>query len=302
MAKSKYAPALFEVMNRQKNTGKLGVPKWWKGGQQEAEPAVVTDAPDAAQPAATDVPQGQQSQEVTAQQPAVSASPAVSNMRLVPAEDLHRDPGSEMAEDAEFSGRWPAMKIESGRIFVAMGPTHAAVLGGGVLVLVMVAFLLGRSLGGGATPGDGGLTTMLGTPNPSVLQEPAAKTDTPPTRASGKPDVSRQVPPVQAGAGSEDELKPGMHYVVVDTFAQDALPAAEHVQKWLASTHGIKTVLRQRRDSYWLVATQPFNSKAECDPFVQKIKGLGADCRKELIKAKLPAYGFASPMPFKAVE
>src|ERR1041384_5791729 len=43
MAKSKYAPALFEMINKRqdaKDGGKLSVPKWWRRGSDEpaAEP------------------------------------------------------------------------------------------------------------------------------------------------------------------------------------------------------------------------------------------------------------------------
>jgi hypothetical protein len=178
------------------------------------------------------------------------------------------------------------------------------------LIVVLTAFQIGRGFSGGspAAGGNDDLKQLLSAkPNAAVLEQPGGKSDSPPNRAiagatpPARSEGTAEAPPAPA---TPEDLQVGLHYVLLDKYPRDALKTAEFVQKWLAATHNIQTVLRERRDSYWLIGKAGFDfsvdgESAKCDRYVEQIKDLGKDCRKELIRAQLPVYGFASPMKFK---
>lgn len=310
MAKSKYAPALFEVINRQKNTGKLGVPKWWKGGPQgpggqDAAPGTVEAGE--GEPLGSDPPSVTEESPATpvtsSYDPAEEPAAAVGRLRAADESDSVSAASDEWTED--LSGRWPAVRVESGRLYIALGPRHTAVLGGALLIALSAAFLLGRAAGGGTAPADGAMKELTQKPNPAVLDAPAGRTNAPPARAGARgPEAAGPGQLTEAAeTPSEDELKPGSTYVLLCSYPENALASAEHTQKWLASTHNIRTVVRHwKQKEYWLVAVKPFKNRAEAMPFVQQMKDLSNDCLKEMKQAKLPLYGFADPMAFEARE
>jgi hypothetical protein len=300
VAKSKYAPALFEVMNRQKNTGKLGVPKWWKGGPPGQQPDGGEPDPGDAGTAPQPDPSG------------VSASPAQAAPTTmadaipsrIPADEPESDsPGKAVALEQSWppSSRLPDFRMESGRLQLTMSPIHAAAICGALLIAFIAAYQVGKGFSGsGADKKDAGLAMLNGKPNPSVLDKPAGGSDTPPSRAAIRaPGPGAQLPAEAPPAPPEQEvLKVGSHYVLFDTYPRDHLASAEFVQKWLASTHNIRTVLRERKGRYWLVGVDVSGDKATCDRYAEKIKALGQECSKALINADLPVYALKDPMPF----
>ncbi|HOA74555.1 MAG TPA: hypothetical protein PL151_09710 [Phycisphaerae bacterium] len=300
MAKSKYSPALFEVMNRQKDTGKLGVPKWWKPAGPQAEAGKTAENRNV-----NTVPATTASSVSARPDPAPSVAPSVSYA------DGSNDGSRAVGLDhsAPPPGRFPGVRFEDGRIYLSLTPTHAAVVCGALLIVVLTAFQAGRGFNPGvpAAAGPDELRSVLNDkPNAAVLDQPTGKTDSPPSRATagvGVPVRGEKATEVQPPAPPE-ELQPGLTYVLLDKYPRDALKTAEFVQKWLAEKHNIQTVLRQRRDSYWLIGKTGFDfsiegESARCDQYIEQIKSLGRDCRRELIRAQLPVYGFASPMKFK---
>jgi len=308
VAKSKYSPALFEVMNRQKDTGKLGVPKWWKPGST----AQQAGAQDPAGAAESQAPAAHAVAEPADASVALEARPP----KPAPSFSIAR-PDTDSDADATAAGapsygsdRLPVVSLESGRLFLVLKPAHVAIACGALLILLVGTYQLGRGMSDGTASAGTDMTLLDQKPNRAVLENPGARSDSPPSRAgsAGRPatggtETAEAVAP-QLG---DQELKVGFTYVVLDTYPPEALKTAEFVQKWLASTHNIGTVLRERRGKFWLIGTEPFDYSApggreKGDRYIQRIKDLGAECRRELIRAKLDVYGFAAPMPIELTK
>ncbi len=316
MAKSKYAPALFEVINSEKGpekAGKLSLPKWWRGGEKTApgqprpsEPLTAgSEAVDAQEPPAV------RAQPVAAR-PEPAAAPAAP-----PARPAREEPSIETARYREPLGERLAIgsivRAQNGRIVLSLNPVSATVVGGVLLLALFTAYQLGAFMDSGPTPtptnaGDASLQAMVGgEAKPSVLKpaDAAPKPAKPvrDTRAADKPADPRPLAPLAAGVptGQAAELKPGLHYVVFDTYSAADGDAAQHVQAWLAEAYGIKTVLKTRSGNFELLSADGFDyadsgQKEQAAKLVERVKGLGNECRQELSKARLPVYRFSSPM------
>lgn len=173
MPKSKYAPALFEVINRTeqaKKEGGLSLPKWWKGrsgagsttekgtdasGVSEAEtpaatpPAAESAGPTAASsaspPAAAPV-----SSEPAATGPAPAPAPAPASapaaaekpVRVIPAAPRPKAPVT--ADDGEPP---PLFRLGEGRLELSLNAVNACVAGGVLLLALFVSYELGKFRG-----------------------------------------------------------------------------------------------------------------------------------------------------------
>lgn len=315
MAK-KYAPALFEVMNRQKNTGKLGVPKWWKPGAASSQtPAeAASEAAEARpEPTASDSPAAQEpeaGQQPEAGRTAADREPEPKGPPAVQPSDSQTSDWRGTGEDENASdvseralGRMPAVWLEAGRVHMVLSPIHAAVVGGALLIVLLASYQLGRGVSGqvATAGGDDGLTLLDQKPNPSVLEQPDGRAERTADR-SGPRDAADQT----ETAPPEDELIVGLRYVVLDTYAEKDLASAEFVQNWLQRVHDVPTVLMQRKDrSYRLIGTTGFDDsipgqKEACKRYIERIESLGRECGRELGRAKLQPYVFASPFDFVA--
>lgn len=310
MAK-KYAPALFEVMNRQKNTGKLGVPKWWKPAAASPSEAAGETGEVRPEPTVSDSPLDlAPAQELEAGRTAADREPAAEHPPAVQPSGPHalrrREAGEgQNASDAgePGSGRMPAVWLESGRVHMVLSPMHAAVLGGVLLIVLLASYQLGRGVSGQvATAGAGdGLTLLDQKPNPSVLEQPDGRAE-----RAGERSAPLEVADRTDTAPPQDELIVGLRYVVLDTYAEKDLASAEFVRNWLREVHNIPTVLMRRKDkSYRLIGTRGFDDsipgqKEACKGYIEKIKSLGRECGRELGRAKLQPYVFASPFDFVA--
>jgi hypothetical protein len=314
VGKSKYSPALFEVMNRQRNTGKMAVPKWWKGLRAtENAPANREDGSlgpaEDSQPAAAaqDLLPIEHGGEAAEPPSEGQASPAIATA----------SPGNEPAVAVEIGQSEqpravnppPLLRICDGRAWISMNPIQGCVACGLLLVALIVSFELGRGLSGSVKdqPGTDALSDVLNqTPNPSVLDSPgnaggtsSAAKKAPAQGGSANASVAGSVerPSDKTPAAAQgSNIKVGQFYVMLDRYPRDARRTGEHVQKWLASTHKIETMLVPKGGYYCLVASAGFDDRGGAEQFSERIKALGKECRKELIKAELPVYGFASPL------
>ncbi|MBI4578618.1 MAG: hypothetical protein HY718_02895 [Planctomycetes bacterium] len=290
MAKSKYSPALFEVINRQRNASKLSVPKWWKrlGTASEQPPARAAETP-AMPPTATEP-----AQPPTASRPDAPNWPAAT-------EPVSASESQVLLGPPEEQPRPPVFRVESGLVRISLNPVQASVVGGILLVLLIVGFQLGRGFSGpavGQGANDSLSDVLAGKPNPSVLESPD-RMGPPPTGSGGEATARTGG---TTAAGQSEGLTPGLHYVVLDTYNAGHRKSAEHVQQWLASTHGIQTMLYQTKDNdLCLVSRAGFDfsvagQRDQCERLAAQVKALGKDCRKELGQAGLTVYGFASPL------
>lgn len=318
MAKSKYAPALFEVINRQRNTGnKLGVPKWWKGLGRTGTSEATDEAqqPAGAASASPDIvdttPESDANVSNTPTSLAGTLTPAASESEDAGVSTHAAPPNSEQAS-AEGSVCQRLFQVEGGRVWISLNTSQAAIIGSLLVVALVISFGLGRMGRPSSLPAqqnENDVDRILAeTPNSSVLN--ATPLNATPDKAV--PAASKRVrtanpavgsgKPADAASAGQDELKVGLRYVVLDTYNRADRASAEHVQKWLASTHNIPTVLRQTKtgNSYLLISKAGFDwsnpaEQEKCNQLAERIKSLGKDCRKELIKADLRVYTLASP-------
>lgn len=320
MAKSKYSPALFEVINRQRNTGsKLSVPKWWKGSGDQSQPPqsddvniqaadsqavtpIETATDDQLQPA-TDAPETRLPVvEAVAEESAASslmpAEPDRIGGNAVPS-------GPSVRPLAPAAGRPGLFQVTAGRVLISLNPIQACVVGGLILVAMLISFELGRGLKSTGTPqaGTDEVSKLANsTPNGSVLESPG-NTDAPPTRGTTPPGTTsgdKSATGTQRGG-----LQPGRTYVVLEKYPRDHLKSAEHTRDWLAA-HGIEATVysTKEKDSFLLVSNAGFDysvpaEKEQCEQLIQQIKSLGADCGKELMKKELPVYNLRAPFAKK---
>jgi hypothetical protein len=309
VAKSKYSPALFEVINRQRNTGKLGVPKWWKGlggsGEQPADPDAPPATGEEPQMAAADQvsDQGQPIEATVAESaPMPRAEPvpaAASREADEPAEPRPAaDRGRRMAGPPD---RAPWLRFDAGRFCLALTPVQAAVIPGILLIVLVIGFQMGRGFRGSPSKGTADpMTAMLNqSPTPGVVESPGG-TGSPaaPVRATAGPGDGGKTGAAPDAGKADEELKPGMLYILCDRYPKDKVKSAQFVKQWLWSKHQIATTLRGRKDSYVLIATKGFDKSEDqkAEEFRLRIKALSGECRNELIRARLDVYCLASPL------
>ncbi len=305
MAKSKYAPALFEVIQNRsasKSSG-LPVPKWWKSGtaaQEDQSPAQEQpeEAPAPPEPAVQREPQ------VVRPEPApvrVAVPP-----RIVPASPPEAPDG--------VPERAPFFRLNSGRVELSMTPTNAAVIIGTTLLLVIGFYYVGQNRGRAALAAADlaakkadPLAEALNKPaNPAALKvaAPAPRTSTPP-RPAVNPPAPRQastpqtrVPPALPTPPTETATPRGASdtYIVLETFGADDGPSAEFAQKWLAARQ-LGTVLEKKGSRWRLVSTVGFapGEEQKLQQYIETVKTVGRECARDMGRAKLQVYLFTSP-------
>ena len=162
MAKSKYAPALFEMISKRQDARdgeKLSVPKWWRRGSPptieaacspEESPVEEADGEPPADPETVEAPADTQTRAenppgsgVAALTAAVIAEPRASSPELAPASDSPPPPPWR-----EEIGQSPAtFQVFAGRVAFSLSPVMAAVVAGVVVVGVFTAYELGHHSG-----------------------------------------------------------------------------------------------------------------------------------------------------------
>jgi len=296
VAKSKYAPALFEVIEARKGTqgsSRLAIPRWWKS-KQGAKLAGGEEPG----PSPTNVPEA----------PKVPAPPGAE-----PARDL----ASPLAESAPPAEERPAppplLRVRAGRVELSLNPVSVAVAVGGLLLALLLSYQLGRAFGSSAPPP---LEANLGSqgadeveealrqrPDPDYLdvggqpRTPDRSTSAGQTPAGPDPAPSIPLPSIAAGASKR---APGLNYVILETFRPEHKNAAEYAQQLLAR-HNLQTTLEPRGNAWQLVSAQGFDyrdpaQKTRCQRYLETVISLGSMCSKELTKADLPVYTFAGPL------
>ena len=215
MAKKKNSESLFEVLST--NRGSVEVPEWMRKGADKSLPPEAEDSGEASQEPHT------QSEE----------SPAVAEVgrpeEIEKAPDVETEYEDEVEEDVEdeedeveqaaaadkgaatlagrltppsssFFATWrPMWRIEGDRIHFSLSFVTAMVVLGGVGVLLVAAFVLGR-----VTGGSGQTRTAPGT----------GSADEVPGRVESTTRAERSDGPVRAVSGRRD---PSRHYIIVET-------------------------------------------------------------------------------------
>lgn len=330
MPKSKYAPALFEVMDSgkdQKSASRLHVPNWWGRGKRE-KPA---DSPESGTPetaaAAPSAPEG--AEPVTrphvspssSPDAAVSARPAVEPIQAAPAVEEPKPPVRPMTaapEGTEGGDRPPILRVEEGRVELSLTSINALVGAGILLLLIFVAFQLGQ-LRTGSDPvavNTGEPTPELeelqkGPQQPGVLQPPPPPVESsqgsatggsravaPGATNSGNPaETPGQATPETSG-GQADTRTAGLNYVYVESFKPEHKQYAEHAQAWLR-TKNVETLLLRADNGWWqLVSNQGYDSARtgelrRAEEQREAIKSLGREYKQEYGTRVL--YNFRDP-------
>ncbi len=204
MPKSKYAPALFEVIRGQqeaKPPSKLALPKWWRSGRNDAREVDREESPammpaDTSEMEETPVSEGAATfslrRGTAVLKPEVPEPPVVRG--LVPL-DHDSQAGHPPTNVHTASERWGGgdaddftprriLKVDAGRIALSLNARQAALIGGVLVLAIFVSFevghLFGRSSSAPATvakaSGDEVEQALRQPPNPSVLKpQPPAK-------------------------------------------------------------------------------------------------------------------------------
>jgi hypothetical protein len=311
VAKSKYSPALFEVINRQRNTGsKLDVPKWWKvlGRTAAAEPGTDTPQPTSPETFRQETPgtpaEAQENPSLTpanttGEVPGSAADPRDAHLSAPLGEaDGGTSPtgGSRADTQSEPPTGQPICQVDGGRVWISLNTVQAAIIGGVLVAALVISFGVGR-LTAHAKPVDDvssqleNNTSARGPEAPGPSMPPVAKDGT----RNAEPPKRNETP------ATDGELKAGLRYVLFNKYEKGDRASAEYVQKWLATKHGIETILKiNSKDEYLQFSKAGFDYAVpgqleKCQELADRVKGLGKDCRKELIHADLRVYTFASP-------
>lgn len=236
MAKSKYAPALFEVIHSgqdAKDGGKLPVPKWWKRGTD----ATVAKAPESGVGATSTAASGgppavteSQSAPVaeTAAPPETMVSPETVDTPVVetaartmatPAPRVTATPTAprstglfnfgqssvRSAEPVEEDVAPPVVQMDSGRVILSLNPVNAALVAGALLIVVFSSYLLGQRYGGSpqqtaqTKPPDEVEKALNSPPDPkSLTPHPTEKRTRTPRRETTPANVTNPVTPKPA--------------------------------------------------------------------------------------------------------
>lgn len=265
MAKSKHAPALFEVLQKnreQRRRAGIPIPRWWKGltqGSDSDSTATVTPPPTAKQPPATDKRQATAETRPpvvetktppprpAATSPATTTAPAG---RLDAAPRVRQDAPRPAERRDRAGGSRPIVRYADGRVEVSLNPIGTIVAAGGILLALFCSFQLGRMRPAApianagtaplsstnATRGDGLDSVRRGPVTPGSMDLGSA---VPPPGATGPAGTTPSVPgPAPPTGGSPRGGSPGvspfvmtkgLNYIHVERF-HTGLPAVKTVE------------------------------------------------------------------------
>lgn len=313
MAKSKYAPALFEMMSKQKQPparrSGLPLPRWWKDAGKAEAPGSTVSVPKPQTPAEPPDHQttGGPIATVTAASPV--ATPVVAESQLHVSQEIAParrytlgSPGRNMAS------------VSDGRFELSLNWIGLVAVAGCVLLAMFCSYQLGRRaglaggsavLGAGAAVRDPSLDEVAavreGPPDPSVvnLGSPDAVPSVPPRTAAareGQAPGPERKSSASAGAGggvlNPDTRVKGLNYIVVERFRvtgkvknlDEARADVMAAQKWLRERCNLPTAIYECADGYELWTTQGFKlpeQKRELDELAERIRSYGRQYAKE---------------------
>ncbi|HOW73572.1 MAG TPA: hypothetical protein PKY77_23470 [Phycisphaerae bacterium] len=306
MAKSKYAPALFEVINSQrKDSERLAVPKWFKRAQMAAQVVSERSSPETGRSTATSGPEG-------------GDIPRPVEGRPAPDTAASSEPSGAATSERPtiaWHGKLPLIQLSADGIAMFFNPMNVAVTAGLLVLALFVSFLAGMAVQSRSksVPVDpNGVQALQGQPRtPGVLGGSDASSRSPsrslaersPTSApsGGEP----RGPAGAAGAADPSRHEAGVNVILIETFKPDDKKSGECVQSWLASEYGLETRLDRSSKGWRLLTTKGFdyreaNAEKAARDFCESVKGVGEQCAKELSRKKLPVYRLNSPMPLRA--
>ncbi len=323
MGKSKYAPALFEVIEgrhqRKRGPRKLALPNWWRTSEadrsieaeESGESGEADESVEAAGPA--EVEDARATPEVPEAMGPDEAHP-VSPTEPVREEAL---PGPAAGADGPVLDvpdhpRW--LRVRSGRVEISLNPVNAAVVAGGVLLALLLSYEIGYNFGAPAPAsrepipagdkGDSVKDALSRPPKPGALEVGSATWTGDGSARGGKGQPGRSAeqqggarPPTPAGATGQAAR---LNYVVLQIFSRDHKQAAQYAQQIIESRYGIATALEPRDDKWQLVSAGRFDfgredQKRQAYSYRDKIKSLGEELAKELASKGLPVYRFSDP-------
>lgn len=310
MAKSKFSPALFEVIRTKQDPvdgGKLPVPKWWKRGSQTSSEGADAVEEGLSSSELSEEPGNDVAPDPVADRPAVSPSPAASETRSRYAS------GSPMLLDERDSP--PAVRMGQGRIALSLNPVMATVVAGTLLVTLFASYELGHHSGYKAAKnapaavgadeidrlvsGPPKLDVLKATPSQSRPRASREREASPPTRVVVTPGESG---PKTATPPAPTASKPGIpRHVLLETFKASDKESAEFARKWLADNKKMETNVETRGDrSIVLVSAETFDyskpgEEQKARQYCETIKSLGKTIGKEMARAGLKNYLFSSP-------
>ncbi len=305
MAKSKHAPALFEVINKQQEVrkeGRVPLPKWWKGRDAAASEPEAPDAHSPGEAADGSHDPGGPTAPSAGPAPSPLAPPAAPESadastieRSRPARRMVAIPGDPPDDEAP---QRPIFSLHAGRLELSLNPVNGAIAAGVLLLTIYVGFELGRSAGR-QTPLTGvsaGATSLDDTSAPPVNQDvlkigqpgggsPPPKPITPARPGTAGIQAAPPGPrpqPVPANPELASERVPGLNYVVLESFADSDRADAEHAQAWFQQAKGIGTTIERKGDRWQLVTTRGYDwtspvDKSEAERFSSSVPKLGQE-------------------------
>lgn len=235
MAKSKHAPALFEVLDKAKEAkGQIKVPAWVDGGRADSEassPAVETEAPVAIRP----------SRPVPAVPTAPSAAPA----------------------PADAGAGEPLWSYDGRRLRVSLSRMAAAAVAAGVVLAAAGVYRVGSSLGAAAGFEEGRRSYEAATVATieQAKRQPVNEEVVGPLRSgSAAPSRGETSPPAAAPRTTVTaSWVKGNTYIVVQEFRPDSGNEAYVAQGFFAE-QGVPTAVVKRSSGHlWLVSTEGYN-------------------------------------------
>ncbi len=314
MARSKYAPALFEVINARqdaKSGTRLSLPKWWKReGQPDAPPAEETPAPAEETPPGVPPEPMDEAPEPGPAALAATPSAAPASPPALPAAPVREAARPPMALEDEGLDAPPIVQLRAGRLALSLNPVSAAVMAGVVLIALFTSYQLGRSSGftagsrtAAAPASQDEMDRLLNGPaKPEVIKNvapqprPRSTVSQTPARPAAGPAPTAAVKNPPAAAPPVVAPKPaGGRHVLIESFKADHGQSAEFAQTWLAEK-GYQTRLEKREDAWRLYSQESFEDDAQAGRYVEAMRQIGPQLNSALSKAKLPNYRLTSPI------
>lgn len=304
MAKSKYAPALFEVINSQrKERERLAVPKWFKRAQMASQGVGERSAASAAE---TRHPNG-----VAGHEDEAIAKP----LNEPTGTDEGTAGGSSASTGSDrpaiaWRGKLPLVQFSADGVAMFFNPMNVAVTVGVLLLALFVSFLAGmavQSRSRAAIPDPNGTDALLNQPaTPGVLgaSDGGARSTT--KTLSDRPPTSAPSGEARAGAASDGSRREaGVNLILIETFGSEHKKSAEAVQEWFASEYGLETRLERSAKGWRLLTVKGFDyrepaAEQAARAFCEQVKEQGEQCARELARKRLPVYRLNSPMPVRA--
>jgi hypothetical protein len=305
MAKSKYAPALFEVMkgrHEAKPSAGVALPKWWKSAPDKPQqPPEPPPAADPEEPVSNDGPGEPADSPAVLPMPPVVSAPVPAPVVEAPVRHELPDPETR-----------PYAQMRDGRVELSLTPVQAAVAAGIVVIVILSSYLMGRHRGEvlvaqvAAVRTEDPLASAMNQPvNPKVLDvQPAVSS--PPVRQAPQPSgqqaraaaVTPRVPPPLPNPNTEQPpaRDVAQTFVVIETFKAEDKASAEFAQKWLEAKQ-ISTRIDHKAGRWRLVSAAGFAAGEEqkLQQYVESVKALGRECGRDMGRAKLSIYRFSSP-------